>query len=349
MAEATRITPFNHCPALDGYHCQTNALAKIFYHNGTPLSEDTLLGLGVGVGFIYWQMKMGQQNYVFIGGRANPKGFFGDIAKRTGVKIEVKTTSSANKAETILIEKLSKHEPVMVFGDMGFLPWFDLPKDYHFGGHTFVVCGFDGNNKILASDMDQKASGLKKGFYYPITLKELANARGSNCKPFPPKNAYIDIDFSGFRVPHEEDYVSALKQTVASQLNPPIKNIGIKGLRYSATEIIKWPKNFSEHQLRMKLFNLYIFFEVGGTGGGCFRYMYSRFLAEAANVLGSKSLLEASDLLQESGTKFTKIGNMFANFRDLDNIEEKVGEASKLFAQIADIEENGFRTIANSI
>jgi hypothetical protein len=37
----------------------------------------------------------------------------------------------------------------------------------------------------------------------------------------------------------------------------------------------------------MNLFSLYVFIEIGGTGGGCFRYMYARFLNEAAGVTGS--------------------------------------------------------------
>jgi hypothetical protein len=44
-----------------------------------------------------------------------------------------------------------------MYGDMGMLPWFDLPEGYHFGGHTFVVCGFDGMQTVLASDMEQEA------------------------------------------------------------------------------------------------------------------------------------------------------------------------------------------------
>ena len=47
------IKPFNNCPALDGYHCQSNALAKIYHYNNCKLSEDMLLGLGAGMGFIY--------------------------------------------------------------------------------------------------------------------------------------------------------------------------------------------------------------------------------------------------------------------------------------------------------
>lgn len=152
------ITPFKNCPALDGYHCQTNSLAKIFRYRGHSLSEDIILGLGAGMGFIYWQMKMGSKTYVFIGGRANTKDFFDDLGERTGVKIKAVSTSSARKAESSLLEKLNNQEPVMVFGDMGFLPWFEFPAEYHFGGHTFVVCGYDGKETFLASDMDQQAA-----------------------------------------------------------------------------------------------------------------------------------------------------------------------------------------------
>ena len=153
------ITPFDNCKAVDGYHCQTNSLAKIFHYHNCPLSEDMLLGLGSGMGFIYWHQRGIPP---FIGGRGNVKNFFQDLGNRTSVKIEVKSTSSEKKAESALLEKLVKKEPVMVYGDMGFLPWFDLHEGYHFGGHTFVICGYNGADSVLASDMDQMASGLKK-------------------------------------------------------------------------------------------------------------------------------------------------------------------------------------------
>ncbi|MDH5375883.1 MAG: BtrH N-terminal domain-containing protein [Candidatus Bathyarchaeota archaeon] len=172
----SNITPFDNCPALDGYRCQTNSLAKIFHYHNCPLSEDMLLGLGAGMGFMYWHQKGIPP---FIGGRGNVKNFFQDLGKRTSVPIELKSTSSEKKAKRNLLDKLLRREPVMVYADMGFLPWFDLPEGYHFGGHTFVICGYDGQDPVLASDMDQKATGLKRGFYYPITLEQLGKARNS--------------------------------------------------------------------------------------------------------------------------------------------------------------------------
>jgi hypothetical protein len=342
LNEKSRIEPFKNCPSLDGYHCQTNSLAKIYHHHNNPLSEDMILGLGAGMGFIYWKMKMKTGTYVFIGGRGNNKNFFHDLGERTGVKISSVSTTSARKAEKTLMKKLVEEEPVMVFGDMGFLPWFDLPEDYHFGGHTFVVCGFDGTNTVLASDIDQKASGLKKGFYYPITLDQLSKARGSKHKPFPPKNTYLEFDFNTYHKPQAEDILSSIKQTAESQLYPPIKNIGIKGLRHTSKEILKWPNIFEERELRMNLFTLYIFIEIGGTGGGCFRYMYSRFLKEAMEIPGNSTLGRAAKLFYGAGDRFTEIGLMFKDAETMPNIDEEIAIASQRFNQLADIEENAY-------
>ncbi len=41
-----------------GNHCETSALKRVLDHHGLSLSEEMLLGLGGGVGFIYWYMKL---------------------------------------------------------------------------------------------------------------------------------------------------------------------------------------------------------------------------------------------------------------------------------------------------
>ena len=101
-------------------------------------------GLGEGLSFMYWEQKGSPP---FIGGRGNVKSFVQDIGKRTGVGVSEKSTTSARKAQKVLLQQMEKEEPLMVRVDMGFLPYFDFGDgEYHFGNHTIVICGNDGQD-----------------------------------------------------------------------------------------------------------------------------------------------------------------------------------------------------------
>jgi hypothetical protein len=276
-------------------------------------------------------------------GRANLKDFYQDLGKRTGVVIREKQTSSVAKAETELLKALEAKCPVMLGGDMGMLPWFDLPADYHFGGHTFVACGYNGHETVLCSDIDQKASGVKKGFLAPISREQLRKARGSQFKPFPPKNLRLEFDFSGFHPPQANDIVGSMRQMIDAELNPPIKNFGVRGMRHAADELLKWPDQFSDRELRMQLFNLYIFIEIGGTGGGCFRPMYSRFLNESAEIIRNPALKIAADAFERIGVLFTKVGLLFKDAAKVKDLQARIEGASRGFSELADKEETTCR------
>jgi Domain of unknown function (DUF4872)/Butirosin biosynthesis protein H, N-terminal len=343
-----QLRPFPNFAALDGCHCVTSSMARIFHFAGHPLSEEMLLGLGAGMGFIYWRMKFAGTEIVFVGGRGNLKGFYQDVASRTGVVIREKQTGSAAKAESELLRMLAMKQPVMLGADMGFLPWFKLPADYHFGGHTFVACGWDGGATVLGSDIDQKASGAKKGFVAPILLDQLRKARSSPFKPFPPRNLRLEFEFSGFREPGAQDIAASIRQTVNVMLHPPIRNFGVRGIRHTADELLEWPDQFGEHDLRMNLFNLYVFIEIGGTGGGCFRPMYSRFLRQSADITRNRALAKCADEYKEIGERFTRIGIMFKSAQTMKNLQQSVRAAAAVFREIANREESACMLLEKS-
>lgn len=344
-----RILAIHGCEALDGCHCISSSLARIFHWAGHPLSEEMLLGLGAGMGFVYWRMKFGNDESVFVGGRSNLKNFYRDLGRRTGVSIHERQTASTARAEKELLNTLKAQKPVMLGGDMGLLPWFRFPVEYHFGGHTFVACGYDGHETVLCSDIDQKGAGIKKGFVAPISLEQLRKARGSPFKPFPPRNLWLEFDFSSFHKPDEDGVIGAIRQMIDGTLNPPIKNFGIRGMRHTADELLKWPSQFTDCQLRMCLFNLYIFIETGGTGGGCFRPMYSRFLKECAGLIGNPALLKTAGEFEHIGRKFTAIGNLFKNALKLHDFEHRIRTASEGFREVADLEESACRSLAQTL
>jgi hypothetical protein len=99
----------------------------------------------------------------------------------------------------------------------------------------------------------------------------------------------------------------------------------------------------------MNLFNLYVFIEIGGTGGGCFRPMYARFLEQGARIAGKPALASAAEIFHESGSKFTGIALLFKDAAKMKNIEEKLRSASKLFGEIAALEEKACQLLEHSI
>jgi hypothetical protein len=94
-------------------------------------------------------------------------------------------------------------------------------------------------------------------------------------------------------------------------LRGPISNLGVRGIRRAAKAIPTWEK-LDEAQLRETAFNGFIFIDAeGGTGGGMFRYMYSRFLSEAAEICGHEELHPLSCDLQQIGDQWQVIALEF--------------------------------------
>jgi len=213
-----------------------------------------------------------------------------------------------------------------------------------------VVCGYDADNAVvLASDMDQSAPGLKKGFYSTITLEQLRKARGSAFKPFPPKNMYLEFDFSTYHQPDAGDIYAAIRQTVEAQMNPLIKNMDVKGIQLASEELLKWPGMFTESELRMNLFSIYVFIEIGGTGGGCFRYMYSRFLKESAAITKNNRLSKSAEDFDRAGNLFSEIGLLFKESEKAEDLDWRIKKASNLFHTVAELEENIYSDLSRSV
>lgn len=324
--------------SLETHHCVTGSMRHIYEHHGCPISEDMLLGLGAGIGFVYWHMKGTDP---FIGGRGNvgrsgEEGLERTAGKRTGVIVESQSTGSASKAEKTLFRIIDSGEPVMIQVDMGFLPYLGLPEDYHFGGHAVVVAGLDVDRRqALIADRD---AGL-----HPTSLDDLALARGSKHQPFPPRNTWYNFDFSGFRQPTADDVWAAIDEVLITMLKPPISNLGIKGIRKAAKRILKWPSVLDKDQLRRTSFNTFIFIDAtGGTGGGIFRYMYARFLKAAAEITSELRLDAVGDSLHRIGDRWQEVAAIFEQALAVDDPATDLPEISDRFLQIADLEEQAW-------
>jgi hypothetical protein len=317
------------------HHCVTGSMRHLYVHNDHDLSEEMLLGLGAGVSFSYWHFK-GQPP--FLGGRGMPKPSMEQIAgQRTGVGIEMLTTTSTRKARKTLLDTLEGGQPVMVQCDMGFLPYFDFGgQEYHFGGHVVVICGYDpATEQVLVADRDETL--------HPVSMADLEKARSSTHKPFPPKNRWYTFDFRHKRQPAAPDIFQAILQQAGPMLEPPIRNIGVAGIRKAARMIPAWPDRLDADALRFALFNAYIFISpTGGTGGGAFRYMFSRFLREAAEIAGQPRLEESADEFQHIGDKWEDLGEWFRQTSEADDPIPLLGDCVTPLNELARLEEEAW-------
>lgn len=329
------LKPFPHIKPFTTHHCVTGSMRRIYEAHGYPISEDLLLGLGAGVGIIYWEFKGAAP---IFGGRANvgrpgEEGLEKTAGRRTGVQVEYFRTSSSGKAEKVLLELLAASEPVMIYVDMGFLRYLNLPGDYHFGSHAIVVAGYDPEtHQVLIADRDAEL--------HPLSLEELQQARGSKFKPFPPQHLWYTFDFSQAFPPRPDEIWQAIKEVTTGMLEPPISNLGVKGIRKAASQIVKWPRTMPLEALRWNVFNLFIFIDAtGGTGGGIFRYMYGRFLHEAAQITGCQELSAIGNELQAIGDRWQTVAGIFKQAWDDPDPAALLPEAAERMLAIADQEQ----------
>lgn len=333
--DGMRVRPFPEFRAFPTRHCVTGSLRHVYQMMGRDVSEELLLGLGAGAGFVYWQQK-GQPP--FLGGRANvgrpgEEGLERLAGRRTGVAVTAESTSSARKAQAHLVAGLSAGIPAMVQVDMGLLPYFDFPPEYHFGGHVIVVVGFDPQTStVLVGDRDLAT--------HPVSLAALAAARGSTFQPFPARHRSWTFDFASQRPPQPDEVRVAIGEAATGMLRPPISNLGVPGIRKAARLVPGWPARLEAAVLRQACRNGYIMIDaIGGTGGGLFRYMYADFLNEAAAITGDRMLAEIGTQLRWAGDRWQDVATLFDKAAREADPADVLTEISAVLAIIADAEQ----------
>lgn len=77
----------------------------------------------------------------------------------------------------------------------------------------------------------------------------------------------------------------------------------------------------------------------GGTGGGIFRYMYGRFLREAAKITGDDRLIAVAAEFQRIGDRWQVVAEMFKSASEADDPTAALPEISPPLLELADLEE----------
>lgn len=303
-----------------GQHCETTATGSLLNQLGIAFSEPMLFGLGEGLGFIFWNMKI--MDFPFIGGRIKPDVLTQNIARNLNLKLDVQESSSAKKAWENVKSNIDKNIAVGLKLDCYHLDYFT--NKIHFAGHYVAMYGYDDNFAYL---VDTKQQGVK----VKASLKNLELARNEK-GPMSSRNLSYTIQDVKNNYDLKKATIIAIKNNAADYLNPPIKNIGYKGVLKASEEIKKWFKNSKDIQGDFETTAMLM--EKAGTGGALFRNLYRDFLKESYDFLKIEKLNEAHKMFVEIAILWTKIASLFKKTAETKNIEH-INQASEILVVLS--------------
>ncbi len=305
--------PFN------GQHCETTTTGSLLKHLGVEYSEPMLFGLGEGLGFIFWNMKT--MDFPFMGGRIKQDTLTENIARNLNLKLEVQETASIKKAWENVKICIDSKIPVGLKLDCYYLDYFTTK--FHFAGHYVAMYGYDNDFAYVA---DAALQGCGK-----TSLKSIELARNEK-GPMSSKNLSYTIQSNGKSNNLKATIFKAIKNNANDYLNPPITNIGYKGILKASKEIIKWFEN--SKNIENEFSTSAMLMEEAGTGGALFRNLYRDFLKESAELTENEILQNAYTLFVEIANYWNQVSRLFeetSKTKDIRHIEK----ASKLLVEIS--------------
>jgi len=315
-----------------GQHCETTATGNLLKHIGIELSEPMLFGIGEGLGFIYWDMK--NMSFPFIGGRIKPDLLTRNLVNNLGLHIDIKETSSSKTAWDNARENIDTGIPVGLKLDSYHLDYFT--HKVHFAAHYVAMYGYDDKYAYLVDTIQQ-------GGTVKASLENLSLARNEK-GPMSSRN--LSYTISKYRdIPELKNVViKAIKNNAQDFLNPPIKNMGYKGIEKTSVEIRNWFKRSENIERDLKL--AAVLMESGGTGGAIFRNIYKDFLKECLTLLNNKNLENAYTLFCEIALLWTEVARLIDKAGETKEIIF-LNQASDIISALAVKEKEAMELLSN--
>lgn len=286
-----------------GIHCATACVRDLLEYNGLDYSEELCLGLGCGINFLY--TKNPAENYYYILGRNDH--IEANVCKYLGIQLGTWRFTTAEKAWTWAKNHIDDDIPLIVNVEATKLEYlrerFNLLPNVRYGGHRIIVYGYDlEQDKVHLHDY----VWLKP---LTISINELKIARESDSREFL-RNIMYSFIFPTKTIPLKQALRNAIIANVHHMLYPWIGHSGIRGMKRFAREITGWPKHVSEEDLKKNCYMAHMMLEAGGTGGGNFRRMYSRFLFQAEEILEEKNYEVAAKKYVWLAKRWTEIAKL---------------------------------------
>lgn len=318
-------------------HCESGATSNLFSFNGMKISEPMAFGIGNGLFFSYIPF-LKLQFAPMISFRNFPNMVFRKATENLGVNATVrKNIKDPKEAMDALDENLRKGIPTGLQVGVFKLTFFPPEYRMHYNMHNLVVFGKEGNNYTVSDTVLETPQTIS---YEDLLL--VRYAKGA----FAPKGKMYWINSIAPNPDFKTAIQKGIRRTVYDMIKVPFPLIGVKGIRWMARDLKKWPKKLGNDKASFYLGQILRMAEDFGTGGAGFRYIYGSFLKEAGENYNNEILLEASDMMGKTANQwreFTYIGAR--NCKDRSKPEEDYGMLSDMLMDIAGNEEKVYRKL----
>ncbi|MBW8090796.1 BtrH N-terminal domain-containing protein [Streptomyces hygroscopicus subsp. hygroscopicus] len=312
-------------------HCETTALGVLLRHGGLDLSEPMLFGLGSGLSFVYWDSKA--MGFPFLGGRVKPFELTRNLTAALGLDLLVGETTSPRKAWQNVAAPIDAGRPVGLQLDSYHLDYFTTKA--HFGGHIVAMYGYDEQDAYLVDTGPQ-------GGAVSTSLAGLARARAER-GPMTARHRSFTITAPGDPTPPRDRIIPAIRRCADAFLNPPIGNLGHRGIEKAAREVPKWLRRSDDPGEDLP--RAATLMERAGTGGALFRNLYRDFLAECAQLIDSSRLRTGHTLYAEAAALWTQVAALVAAAGESGDAEHLV-RAGALLHELSRVECEAMRTLS---
>jgi Butirosin biosynthesis protein H, N-terminal/Domain of unknown function (DUF4872) len=320
------VPGFVHTP---GNHCGSTALRNLLAFHGVQISEEMAFGLGAGAGFYYLAMDDSSPSRWFNGRTARLEESFREL---TGAALKLRTFAEedGDAAWEAARETVDAGRPALLLTDIYYLDHYG--NSAHFPGHAVVLAGYDEEVARLSD------TGFEE--LQTTLLENLARARHSGHPAYPLEGHMFTVAEAIDREQLEAAVPRAIERAVGEMLEPPFGEFaGVPALERLGAEAGSWPEAVEDWQWCARF--AYQVIERRGTGGGCFRLMYARFLEEAGR--------EEAPLAAEAAARWTELAEAFKAASESDEPEPRLWGAVDSGAKVVlEAERRLWTTLANS-
>ncbi len=282
------VPGFVHTP---GNHCGSTALRNLLAFHGVEISEEMAFGLGAGAGFYYLALDDASPSRWFNGRTARLEESFREL---TGAALELRTfgEEAGGEAWEAARAQVDAGHPTLLLTDIYYLDHYG--NSAHFPGHAVVLAGYDEEVAHLSDTAFEELQTTR--------LENLARARHSGHPAYPLEGHMFTVGEEIDREQLKAAVPKAIERAAREMLEPPFGPFaGVPALERLADEVGSWPEAVEDWQWCARF--AYQVIERRGTGGGCFRLMYSRFLAEAGR--------DEAPLAAEAAARWTELAEAF--------------------------------------